>query len=259
MQGMDADRQHWSQVAREWVTWARAPNHDAFWAYRASLVSFIGPGAGVALDVGCGEGRVARELLALGYRVIATDPVAELVERAAEARSAHGYAVAGAAALPFEDDCFDLVMAYNVLMDVADVLAALREMRRILRPSGQLVISIVQPFADRGCFADASGNAPFVVRGTYFGRQRFEGVEERNGLRMHFAGWSQPLEAYATAVSAAGLVITSLREPAPDLAHGREHLRQWTRVPLFLWLKVRIPALNSHSAACREAPHQGKR
>jgi hypothetical protein len=44
-------------------------------------------------------------------------------------------------------------------------------------------------------FAGTETNAPFVLEGTYFGRQRFEGVEERDGLRMHFAGWSQPLEA----------------------------------------------------------------
>lgn len=57
---------------------------------------------------------------------------------------------------------------------------------------------------------------------------------ERGGLRMHFAGWSQPLEAYAAALEDAGLAITSLREPRPD--RGDEQDR---RVPLFLWLKAR--------------------
>src|SRR5260370_8694612 len=65
---------------------------------------------------------------------------------------------------------------------------------------GRLIISVVPPVAGRGRFASIETNAPFVLEGTYFGRHRFEGVEERNGLRMHFAGWSQPLEAYATAL-----------------------------------------------------------
>ena len=43
MTGTDKDRKHWSEVAREWIAWARKPNHDAFWAYRDSLVAFIGP------------------------------------------------------------------------------------------------------------------------------------------------------------------------------------------------------------------------
>jgi len=239
MKNTDEDRKHWSRVASEWVAWARAPNHDAFWTYREALVTFIGRGDGEALDVGCGEGRVARELINCGYRVTAVDPVPELVEAAIQARSAHHYAIAGATDLPFEDSSFDLVVAYNVLMDVEDVPAALKEIRRVMRPEGQVLISIVHPFSDRGRFASEDGDSSFVLQGTYFGRQHFEGTEERNGLRMHFAGWSQPLEAYAFALERVGLAITSLREPIPDLGDGQDHMEQWTRVPLFLWLKAR--------------------
>jgi SAM-dependent methyltransferase len=239
MTGDEEDCKHWSRVAGEWTAWARVPNHDAFWAYRASLAAFIGRGGGEALDVGCGEGRVSRELVALGFQVTATDPVRELVEAAAQAKSAHDYAVARAAGLPFGDGCFDLVVAYNVLMDIDDVPAALSEIRRVMRSTGRVIISIVHPIADHGRFANTETNAPFVLEGTYFGRQRFEGVEEREGLRMHFAGWSQPLEAYVAALEGAGLAITSLREPLPDLVDERDHMRRWARIPLFLWLKAR--------------------
>ncbi len=57
---MNTDHEHWSRIAPEWVAWARTPNHDAFLAYRASLLAFIGRGEGEALDVGCGGGRVSR-------------------------------------------------------------------------------------------------------------------------------------------------------------------------------------------------------
>ncbi|MGA8906728.1 MAG: class I SAM-dependent methyltransferase [Acidobacteriaceae bacterium] len=238
MNGTGEDRKHWSQVAEEWTAWARKPNHDAFWAYRDSLVAFIGRGNGKALDVGCGEGRVSRELTGCGYQVTAIDPVSELVAAAAQAGSACDYAVAAATGLPFENARFDLVMAYNVLMDVEDVPAALQEIRRVMRPTGQLIISVCHPFADRGRFANPEIDSPFVLEGTYFGRHRFEGVEEHDGLRMHFFGWSQPLEAYAAALEGAGLVITSLREPLPDLDHGPNHMARWTRIPLFLWLKA---------------------
>ena len=239
MTDADEDRNHWSRVAADWVAWARKPNHDAFWAYQAALAAFIGRGTGKALDMGCGEGRVARVLTALGYQVTAIDPVCEFVAAAAQACSAQHYAVAAAAALPFADARFDLVLAYNVLMDVADVPAALREIRRVMRPTGQLVMSICHPFADRGRFASSEPNAAFMVEGSYFGRHRFDGVEERDGMRMHFAGWSQPLEDYAAALQATGFAITSLREPVPELGHGRDHMAAWTRIPLFLWLKAR--------------------
>jgi 2-polyprenyl-3-methyl-5-hydroxy-6-metoxy-1,4-benzoquinol methylase len=234
MQKTLRDRDHWSRVAKEWTRWARSPNHDAFWAFRKSLIAFIGRGEGEALEVGCGEGRVSRVLKVLGYRVTATDAVGELIGAAAQADSAHEYAVADAAALPFGDGRFDLVVAYNMLMDVEDVPATVKEISRVMAPDGELMVSVVHPFRDRGDFAGKEPDAPFVLRGSYFGRERFEGVEERDGLRMHFGGWSQPLEAYAFTLERAGLAITALREPVPD--RGGEQNR---RVPLFLWLKAR--------------------
>jgi 2-polyprenyl-3-methyl-5-hydroxy-6-metoxy-1,4-benzoquinol methylase len=114
------DIEHWSRIATEWMAWARAPNHDAFWAYRGSLLAFIGQGAGDALDVGCGEGRVSRVLKECGYRVTAIDPVEKLVSAAEQAGSADAYGIAAAADLPFENCSFDLVVAYNVLMDVEE-------------------------------------------------------------------------------------------------------------------------------------------
>jgi SAM-dependent methyltransferase len=239
MSGKPIDIEHWSRIASEWMVWARAPNHDAFWAYRGSLLAFIGQSTGDALDVGCGEGRVSRVLKECGYRVTAIDPVEKLVSAAEQAGSADAYGIAAAADLPFENCSFDLVVAYNVLMDVEDVPAALKEIRRVLRPSGTLVISIVHPFADRGRFAGPEANAPFVLQESYFGRERFEDTEVRNGLKMHFAGWSQPLESYMAALENVGLTITSLREPVPDAANKGSHMERWNKVPLFLWLKAR--------------------
>src|SRR5215469_8689582 len=232
------DIEHWSRIATEWMAWARAPNHDAFWAYRGSLLPFIGHGAGDALDVGCGEGRVSRVLKECGYRVTAIDPVEKLVSAAVQAGSADAYGIAAAADLPFEKGSFDLVVAYNVLMDIEDVPAALKEIKRVLRPSGTLVISIVHPFADRGRFAGPEVDAPFVLHKSYFGRERFEDTEVRNGIKMHFAGWSQPLESYVAALENAGLVITSLREPVPDTANKGSGMERWSKIPLFLWLKA---------------------
>jgi 2-polyprenyl-3-methyl-5-hydroxy-6-metoxy-1,4-benzoquinol methylase len=239
MRRAPSDREHWSRVAREWTTWARSSDHDAFWAYRRSLISFVGGGAGEALDVGCGEGRVSRELKALGYRVTAADAAVELIQAAAQMGSAHGYAVADAAALPFADNRFDLVVAYNMLMDVEDVPATAKELARVMAPDGELAVSLVHPFRGRGSFAGEEPEAPFILRGSYFGRERFESVEERHGLRMRFAGWSQPLEAYAAALADAGLAITAIREPCPDPGQGQDRHRHSMRVPLFLWLKAR--------------------
>ncbi len=239
MKSANQDHEHWARIAAEWIIWARAPNHDPFWAYRDSLVDFISQGEGEALDVGCGEGRVSRILKECGYRVTATDPVKPFVSAAEQVNSADHYEVAKATELPFKDDSFDLAVAYNVLMDIEDVPAALREIKRVLRPSGTLLISVVHPFADRGRFAGQEPDARFVLQNSYFGRERFEVVEERDGLRMHFAGWSQPLQNYMAALEGAGLAVTSLREPVPNASEAWTHMKRWSKVPLFLWLKAR--------------------
>jgi SAM-dependent methyltransferase len=123
---------------------------------------------------------------------MAIGPVEKLISAAEQAGSADYYGIAAAADLPFENCSFDLAVAYNVLMDVEDVLGALKEIRRVLRPSGTLVISIVHPFADRGHFAGPEADAPFVVQKSYFGRERFEGTEVRNGLKMHSLAGHSP-------------------------------------------------------------------
>ncbi|WP_127519842.1 class I SAM-dependent methyltransferase [Mesorhizobium sp. Z1-4] len=225
------DQKHWSRFAREWIDWARSPDHDAFWAYQSAFAEFVGAGSGELLDIGCGEGRVARTLKPLGYRITAVDAVAELVDAAKGAESAADYIVAPATDLPFATGSFDTVISYNMLMDVEDLPAAVREFRRVLRDDGTLVISIVHPLADLQTIG-AGDN--------YFERRKFETEAKGNGLTMHFSGWTQSLERYASALEAAGLGITSLREPLPEITPAREHLAQWQRLPLFLWMKARV-------------------
>jgi SAM-dependent methyltransferase len=230
-----SDRAHWSRVADQWIAWARSPGHDAFWGYQERLRAFVGEGTGAAIEVGCGEGRVARLVRSLGWRVTATDISPGLLEAAKAADSADAYALAPVTALPFPDASFDLAVSYNMLMDVEDVGGAARELRRVLRPEGTLLVSIVHPTADLVHFAD-TGQTLFDQ--PYFGRKRFDSVDERDGLRMEFGGWSQPLEAYTLALEAAGFAITALREPVPDPG-ASEALARWTRLPLFVWLKAR--------------------
>ena len=56
-------------VADEWIAWARTPGHDAYWYYRDAFFALLPPPAGPVLEVGCGEGRVTRDLAARGYAV----------------------------------------------------------------------------------------------------------------------------------------------------------------------------------------------
>ena len=202
----------WEQEAEDWVRWARAPGHDSYWYYAPSFFEEMVPEpGGRTLEIGCGEGRVARDLALRGHRVIALDVSPSLIEYARRADPETRYLLADAAALPLADGSVDLVVAYNSLMDVDDMPAAVAEAARVLRQGGRLCISVTHPVGDAGAFQSDDQGAPFVIERSYLGKRRFEGTFERDGLRMTFRGWSYPLEDYARALEAAGLLIERIR------------------------------------------------
>src|ERR671935_2225234 len=121
--------------AQGWLAWARTPGHDAYWTYRDAFFALVSTPSRATLEVGCGEGRVSRDLVARGHRVTGLDASPTLLRAAAEADPASRYVEGAAEALPFPDAAFDLVVAYNSLMDVADMPAAVREAARVLAPA----------------------------------------------------------------------------------------------------------------------------
>jgi SAM-dependent methyltransferase len=235
---------HWEREAENWVLWARTPGHDAYCAYSPCFFDEIVPPPGrQTLEIGCGEGRVARDLKARGHHVVAIDNSPTLLRYALEADPDGHYELADAAALPFADGSFDLVVAYNSLMDVEDMPAAVREAARVLEPGGHFSICVTHPLNDAGVFESDQPDAPFVIRDSYFGRRRFEAHFERNGLEITFRGWMYALEDYCRALADAGFVITHLREPVPSdqalrLQPAFERRR---RIPVFLQVGAAKP------------------
>jgi SAM-dependent methyltransferase len=236
----------WESRAAQWLAWARTPRFDAYWSYRDSFFALVTPPDGRALEVGCGEGRVARDLATRGHRVTGLDASPTLLRAAAEHDPGGDYVLGAAEALPFDDGTFGLVVAYNVLMDVADMPAAVAEAARVLAPGGRFCACVTHPFADAGAWADDTGDAPFVVEGDYLGARPFAITIERGGMTMTFDGTTYPLEDYARALEAAGLVVEALREPAPapDVALPADvaDWARWRRLPLFLMWRARKAA-----------------
>ena len=96
------------------------------------------------LDAGCGDGALACAAALRGAAVIGVDPdpamLAAARARAKQAGVEAAFSEGRIESLPFADASFDVVVAITVLCFVADAAAALRELVRVLRPGGRLVL-----------------------------------------------------------------------------------------------------------------------
>lgn len=227
-------REHWEKQASNWAAWARKPDFDAYWKYSPAFLELVPSPQRLTLEVGCGEGRVTRDLAKRGHRMVSVDATSYLLRLALDADPEGTYMRCDAAALPFADGAFDLAVFYNSLMDVDDMEGAVREAGRVLRGGGTMCACVTHPIADAGRFESTGDDSPFVIENTYLGPRRWLeiGPVERDGLHMDFSGWAYTLGAYFGALEAAGFVVEAVREPSGD---GR-----WARIPTFLmWRAVK--------------------
>ena len=99
------------------------------------------PLAGVrTLDAGCGYGVFSAAAASRGAAVVSIDIGARLVARAAARAGSRGV-VTDACTLAFRDECFDVVVSSEMLEHTEAPLAAVRELGRILRVKGLLVLT----------------------------------------------------------------------------------------------------------------------
>jgi ubiquinone/menaquinone biosynthesis C-methylase UbiE len=118
------------------------------WAPRVADAAKIASGDRV-LDVGCGTGVLARAAaarVAADSQVTGLDLNEGMLAVARRLRPEIEWRQGDATNLPFADESFDVVMSQFALMYFPDRTAALREMARVLRPGGRLVIAVWGPF-----------------------------------------------------------------------------------------------------------------
>ncbi|MGP4018998.1 class I SAM-dependent methyltransferase [Saccharopolyspora sp. 5N708] len=171
---------------------------------RPACLSLLGEVSGKrVLDAASGPGFYAEELVARGARVTGCDLSARMVELAATRVPSAEFRVHDLAEpldwLP--DASVDLVLFALAVEYLDDRLAALREMRRVLRPGGALVMSRMHPTGD---WLRHGGN--------YFEARVVEETWKR-GWQVRY--WLAPLELTCEELFRAGFVIERLLEPRP--------------------------------------------
>ncbi|GAB3912794.1 class I SAM-dependent methyltransferase [Kibdelosporangium lantanae] len=234
---MTTETEHWESQALNWIEWARRPMFDAYWYYRERFFDLLPAPDGPTLDVGCGEGRVTRDLAERGYDVTGVEPTPTLFAAARDAHPEGTYVQAKAAELPFEDNSVRLLVSYNTLMDFDDIDAALAEFHRVVAPGGRVALCITHPVADSAGFESRDPGAPFVIDGSYLATSPFSGEATRDGITMHFSGWHRSIGTYTRAIEGSGLLIDAIREPLPADDADPARWDRWRRVPMFMHVR----------------------
>ena len=184
------------------------------------------------VDVGCGNGSLARELAHRGATLLGLEPDAGQIDNAClDFAGAHAQFAAGSAdALPIGDDTVDGVLFVRSLhhVPVRRMDAALREARRVLKSSGFLLViepeiespfsQLMAPFHDEAMVRTAAKNALARLAPTLFSREQ----EYFYTTQRHFADFAHFVTEMVAATFRA---VTPARIETPEVraafAHGR--------------------------------------
>jgi SAM-dependent methyltransferase len=179
-------------------------------------------------------------LKAVHIPVVGIDPTEELLAQARIRDPSGDYQLARAELLPFPGASFDLVVTCLTLIDIADFRAALKEMVRVLKPDGVLLIANLNSFISscpRGWIKDADGRYLYYPVDRYL--EEFSEWVEWSGIRIE--NWHRPLASYIRELLALGLTLTFFDEPLPRSGDAVRQER-YRRAPWFMvmeWTRSR--------------------
>jgi SAM-dependent methyltransferase len=213
-----SDRDLWEAHARWWqegFTEGADPEYDE---QIIPLAAEHLAGARRVLDIGCGEGQIARVAQRAGAEfVFGVDPSAAQVGEAKHRAGGPVYARAEASALPCVLQSFDAVVACLVFEHIVDVDSAIAEVGRVLEPGGRFLFFLNHPLLQTpgsGWIDDHIIDPPeqYWRIGPYL----VESIEiEEIAKDVHLPFVHRPLSRYVNAMAAAGIVIRQMHEPAP--------------------------------------------
>jgi SAM-dependent methyltransferase len=138
---------------------------------------------GKVLDVGCAFGFATLLLARKGYQTVGVDNSRRYIVWAKRRHPQGEYVLCNAEELPFADASFDGVLLLDVLEHVVDQAALLREVQRVLKPGGTLILSV--PHRGLLGWLDSLNIYARLVRATHHGL--FPQEIAQTGVHRHYS------------------------------------------------------------------------
>ena len=161
------------------------------------------------VDLGCGSGGLARQLHRRGAAlVVGVDPSANMLALAPEGEGP-SFVRSLAEDVEFRSETVDLVVSSLALHYVADLGAVAKRIVEWLRPGGQLVASMEHPIVT------ANGSRPPGASGFELARYADEGPRSPSWFIGGVTKYHRTVSSIFGSLTAAGLVVLELAEPAP--------------------------------------------
>jgi ubiquinone/menaquinone biosynthesis C-methylase UbiE len=236
-----SDNGLWDQHAQWWIDGFTGGVDPEYEEQIIPLAKEELEGFGTILDVGCGDGQIARALAAQGSQVMGIDPTQLHIAIANERGGGPSYQLGSATSLPVADNSQDAVVACLVFEHIDDVDAAIAEVARVLRPGGQFSFFLNHPLLQTpgsGWIDDHIIDPPeqYWRIGPYL--VETESVEEvEKDVYIRFL--HRPLSRYVNSLIAHGLQLERMLEPSPPqgfLDRAPEYALAHT-IPRLLYLR----------------------
>jgi SAM-dependent methyltransferase len=243
-------RDTWDRSAQAWGEFAASPDHDFFyWAFnRPRFIAMLPTPGLLTVDIGIGEGRLTAELVQLGHTVVGVDSSPNMAAQAVARPELSGRVVIGdSALLPLRSGAADLVVGFMSFQDMDNLEGAVQGAAELLIAGGRLCLAVAHPIRSAGGFESKEPSSPFIIAGSYFERSPWPWSHSHSGMTVSIPSEHRPLQDYAAAIENSGLLIESIREPAPpdDVVAERTPLSRWQRLPCFLHLRAVKPPVGS--------------
>lgn len=237
----------WERHSAWWVEGFTAGADVEYAEQIAPLIDAEVAGATRVIDIGCGEGQLARLATARGAQAVGIDAAWNQLVVARERAGGPSYARASATELPFPEASFDAAIACLVLEHVDDLTSAASELGRVLRPRGRLHCVLNHPLTQTpGSGPVAEHDVEPPERYWRVGRYLVETDQsERVDRDVELRFVHRPLSRYVNAFADAGLTVERMLEPWPPHVDGEgaaesaASVASAAGVPRLLYLRLR--------------------